>query len=534
MSFDVPVVFPFFVEATTKGMKSAAKALFRCRTLDNMTTTRPSLHQKHRTFFPAFLAAVFFALSPLCGEPAPPEELAGQGEYVDAIRLLDQTWRQNGRLSPQELTLYVDVYYRYGEQLLQRGDINNAKACFLKVVALNRGHADAHYRLGIIEKHANNFQAALSYLREGIALGSSHSPDANTAILDIARESLAAAEKAMDEGQVALARAYLDFVATNYAGEERGKALELATYRLTPLSRAAAEYNRAAGLLSARDKTEAVRVLRGIAGSYPDTFFARKANQVLDGLGEKIIVVRTATGLELPPAWRRKETPHFEVYYEKEIFFNRIAPAAERVLPQIFALFGYPQPTWETKCKIYLFSSLSDWRRFLATNKGKVLEWSEAFAIEGAMEIYLYETKDTSNMVGNILPHELTHVVHHTVVGNMSHTPLWFQEGLAQLHDESRRKQSRRAVRTLRRTSAYIPLTELVTLGGYPADAGKVSSFYLESLALADLLLEQFGGVKIRAMAEAFKQPISFEAALQRALGITFTDLEKLWKKEVE
>ena len=485
-------------------------------------------------FLPAFLAAVFFPLSPLCGEPAPPEELARQGRYVDAIRLLDQTWRQNGRLSPQELALYVGVYYSYGEQLLLKGDVNNAKACFLKVAGLNRKHADAQYRLGIIEKQANNFRSALSYLREAIALRSSHSPEANTAILEIGSESLAAAEKAMDEGQVAMARAYLDFVATDYTGEERGKALDLATYKLNSLARAAAEYNQAAELLSARDKAGAVRALRGIAGSYPDTFFARKANQTLEELGEKIIVVRTATGLELPPAWRRKETPHFEVYYEKEIFFNRIAPAAERVLPQIFALFGYPQPTWKTKCKIYLFSSLSDWRRFLATNKGKVLEWSEAFAIEGAMEIYLYETKDTSNMVGNILPHELTHIVHHTVVGNMSHTPLWFQEGLAQLHDESRRKQSRRTVRTLRHTNAYIPLNELVSLGGYPADAAKVSTFYLESLVLVDLLLEQFGGLKIRAMAQAFKQPVPFESVLQRAIGITFADLEKLWKREVE
>ncbi|MDP2895412.1 MAG: hypothetical protein Q8Q12_02485 [bacterium] len=499
-----------------------------------MRRTRPSFCQERRALLPALLGAVLFALAPGCVECATAEELASDGKYVDAIRLLDQTWRQNGRLSPQELSLYVDVYYRYGEQLLEKGDANNAKACFLKVAGLDRRHADAHYRLGIIEKQARNFQSALSHLRAVIALGSLHSPEANTAIIEIGKESLEAAEKAMNEGQVAAARAYLDFVATNYVGEERNKALELATYRLNPLSHASAEYNRAAGLLSARDKTEAVKILRGIAGSYPETFFARKANQVLEELGEKVIVVRTATGLQLPPAWRRKETRHFEVYYEKEIFFNRIAPAAERVLPQIFALFGYPQPSWDKKCKIYLFSNLSDWKEFLATNKGKVLEWYEAFTIENAMEIYLYETKDTSNMVGNILPHELTHVVLHTVVGDLSHTPLWFQEGLAQLHDERRREDSPRMIRTIQRTNAYIPLNDLVSLRGYPADAEKVSSFYLESLVLMDLLLDRFGGPKIREMAEAFRQPVAFDLVLQKVLGITLADLEKLWKRQVE
>ena len=499
-----------------------------------MRRTRPSFCQEKSALLPALFATVLLSLATGCVECATAEELASEGKYVDSIRLLDQTWRQNGRLSPQELSLYVDVYYRYGEQLLEKGDGSNAKACFLKVAGLDRRHADAHYRLGIIEKQARNFQSALSHLRAVIALGSLHSPEANTAIIEIGKESLEAAEKAMNEGQVATARAYLDFVATNYVGEERNKALELATYRLNPLSHAAAEYGRAAGLLSARDKTEAVKILRGIAGSYPETFFARRANKVLEELGEKVIVVRTATGLQLPPAWRRKETRHFEVYYEKEIFFNRIAPAAERVLPQIFALFGYPQPSWDKKCKIYLFSNLSDWKEFLATNKGKVLEWYEAFTIENAMEVYLYETKDTSNMVGNILPHELTHVVLHTVVGDLSHTPLCFQEGLAQLHDERRREDSSRMVRTIQRTNAYIPLNDLVSLRGYPADAEKVSSFYLESLVLMDLLLDRFGGPKIREMAEAFRQPVAFELVLQKVLGIALTDLEKLWKRQVE
>ena len=188
----------------------------------------------------------------------------------------------------------------------------------------------------------------------------------------------------------------------------------------------------------------------------------------------------------------------------------------------------------DKKCKIYLFSNLSDWKEFLATNRGKVLEWYEAFTIENAMEIYLYETKDTSNMVGNILPHELTHVVLHTVVGDLSHTPLWFQEGLAQLHDERRREDSSRMVRTMQRTNVYIPLNALVSLKGYPADAEKVSSFYLESLVLMDLLLDRFGGPKIREMAEAFRQPVAFELVLQKVLGIALADLEKLWKRQVE
>jgi tetratricopeptide (TPR) repeat protein len=468
------------------------------------------------------------------GEEVPSGELARERKYIEVIQSLDQTWRSKGQLSPQELKLYVDTYYLYGEGLLKKGDAQNARACFLRVISLDRRHANSYYQLGMIEKEAKNYQKALPYLRTSISLRSLHSPEANKAVLEIAKECLASAEKAMDEGEVATARAYLDFVIANFVGEDRNKALDLATYRLTLLTRAASEFNRAARLLSAGSRDDGVKMLRGIAGSYPDTFFARRANQVLEKLGEKIIVVRTATGLQLPPAWKRKETPHFEVYYEKEIFFNRIAPAAEKVLPRIFALFGYPKPTWDRKCKIYLFSNLSDWKKFLATNKGKVLEWYEAFAIEHAMEIYLYETRDTSEMVESILPHELTHVVLHSVVGDVSHTPLWFQEGLAQLHDEPRKKNAQRMIPTLRRTSAYIPLEELVSLRGYPAETEKVSTFYMESLALVNLFFEKFGGVKIREMALAFRQPVSFEFVLQKVFGMTFTDLEKLWKKNVE
>jgi len=432
------------------------------------------------------------------------------------------------------LKLYVDVYYLYGEEFLKKGDVKNAGACFLRVIGLDRRHANSHYQLGIIEKQAKNYQKALPYLRTAISLGSAHSPEANKAIIQIAKESLSAAEKAMSEGQVATARAYLNFVSSNFTGEDRNKALELATYKLNPLSRAAAEYARARRLLSARDKAVAVKVLRGIAGTYPDTFYARKANRVLEELGEEIIVVRTSTGLRLPPEWKRKETAHFEVYYEKEMFFNRIAPRAERILPQIFATFGYAKPNWKQKCKIYLFSNQSDWQKFLETNRGKVLEWFEAFAIEKAMEIYLYESKDTSKMVEHILPHELTHVVHHSVVGDLRHTPTWFQEGLAVLHEEGKRKQIRRVLRNLRRTSSYIPLAELVSSRGYPADSGKVYMFYLESAALLDVLLQKFGPLKIREMALAYKRRTTPDAVLRNVFGMTMADLEKLWKKYVE
>jgi len=463
------------------------------------------------------------------GEGPTPDDLAREGKYIEVIQSLDQTWRAKGRLSSQELKLYVDVYYLYGEELLKKGDVKNARACFVRVVSLDRRHANSHYQLGIIEKRARNYQQALPYLRTAISLGSRHSPEANKAILEIARESLAAAEKAIAEGVVQTARNYLTFVISNYAGEEKNKAQELITYKLTPLERAAAEYARATQLLGRGREQQAVKIFRSIVQTYPDTFYGPKADQRLQQLGVEIIVDQTATGLVLPPL-KRRETAHFEVFYEKEIYFNRIVPRAEKVLPQIFASFGYAKPNWKRKCKMYIFNSLSDWRKFLEANN--LNEWFNAFAAD--MEIYLYVKRDTSYMVEHTLPHELTHVVHRSIVGSFACTPLWFVDGLAVNHEEGKRKEARRKLRLLRRTPIFIPLNELLSMPTYPADQDKRYMFYLESAALVDILLQKFGPTKVREIALAYKRRTTPDAVLRNVFGMTMADLEKLWKKYVE
>ena len=472
---------------------------------------------------------------PSCAEAPTPEQLVREAKYVEAIRLLDEAWRAAGRLSPAEMQLYLDAYYQYGKQLLEKEDLNNARACFLRVVQLDPRHADGNFQLGIVEKRTKDYEKALHHLRSAISLGSQHSPEANVAIIGLGKECLSAAEQAIAEGRSQDARWYLTFVSSNFTGEERNKALELASYKLIPLERAAGEYARAVRLVNTRARPEAVKILRGIPEAYPGTFFAKKANELLEQLGEMIIVVRTSTGLQLPPAWRRKETTYFDAYYEKEIFFNRIVPRAEALVPQIFASLGYAKPNWKKRCKIYLFSSQSDWRKFLDANRGAHLHWMEAFSISKAMEIYLYESGDTSYMLEHILPHELTHVVHFSVVGDVSHTPYWFQEGLAQCHEKDKRKEARRTLRSLRRTNVYIPLEELVSMQGYPADAAKIGMFYLESLALMDLLLEEFGPTGVGKMAFAYKErAVPFDEVVITVLGTTMADFEKLWKRYVE
>ncbi len=485
--------------------------------------------------------AMAVALSPLLGSlassllshalAATPAQLAAEGKYVKAIQSLDRKWRIAGRLSQAELQLYQDVYYEYGRQLLEKQDAVNAKACFLRIVSVNPRHANSHFQLGMIEKASKTYKNAVHYLRTAISLRSKHSPEANLAIIEIGKDSLAAAEKALEEGRAKDARSYLNFVSSNFTGEEKNKALELATYKLIPLERSAAAYAQATRLVNTRARSDAVKILSNIPKAYPGTFYADKANELLERLGEMITVVRTSTGLQLPPAWRRTETAHFEVYYEKEIFFNRIIPHAERVLPQIFASLGYRSPNWRRKCKVYLFSSQDDWTKFLATNQGAVMEWSNAFAIPQAMEVYLYESRDTSDMVDHIVPHELTHIVHHSIVGTLDNTPRWFAEGLAQANEKDERKNVKRKLRPLRRTNYFIPLRDLVSTESYPAS---VSMYYLESLALMDLLLDNFGPVKVRDMALAYKKKTTFEAVLRDVLRMSMQDFQKLWKRYVE
>jgi len=524
-----------------RGEKGTVTPQSRRRCRDDAGGTRMVVAVSGRLFRRAVIISIFvvgtgFCPRCLCETTAigGADQLLGEGKYVEAIQFLDQKWRAAGALPPQELRLYLDAYYLYGKQLLEKGDLNNARACFLRVTSLEPRHADSHFQLGIVEKRARNYQKALAHLRSAISLGSQHSPEANLAIIEVGKECLSAAGQAIAEGRAQEARQCLNFVTSNFVGEERNKALELATYNLVPLEQAAAEYTRATRLLSTRAKPEAVGILRGIPRKYPGTFFANRANQLLEELGERIILVRTSTGLELPPAWRRKETAHFDVYYEKEIFFNRIVPHAEKVLPQIFASLGYDRPAWKKKCKIYLFSSSSDWQKFLEANRGRVLEWFNAFSIPRAMEVYLYESGDTSEMLRHTLPHELTHVVHYSVVGDFTHTPMWLQEGLAVCHEEGKTDEVRSTIRTLRRMQNYMPLKELISMPGYPAQPEKVAMFSLESAALVDMLLRNFGPKKVREVAVAYTRPVTYEQVLRNVLGITMDDLEKLWKRYVE
>jgi hypothetical protein len=113
------------------------------------------------------------------------------------------------------------------------------------------------------------------------------------------------------------------------------------------------------------------------------------------------------------------------------------------------------------------------------------------------------------------------------------HVPRWADEGIAVLSEPKDKIDAhRRNLLKNHREGLLFGLKELMEMENYPQQQTRVGAFYAQSVMLADFLAKQRGP---RVLPEFVKDGLrqGYEAALRKHYGMTFPQLEQLWRQQV-
>jgi hypothetical protein len=124
-----------------------------------------------------------------------------------------------------------------------------------------------------------------------------------------------------------------------------------------------------------------------------------------------------------------------------------------------------------------------------------------------------------SSWVGDVVPHELTHLVLGAGIGPGVDVPLWLNEGLAVYLSTGDTEANRQMVRNAIRDGTLVPLDGLV--GNFPTNAQGDRSIpaYAEAVSAVDFMDRTYGQPKIAKLIEGFATEGADEA-FTNALGV--------------
>jgi len=491
-------------------------------------------------FSPRFLMVLLAVVIVVAGcgdarendKPKVQKKAPAKSEFAEAQKLIarhQELVKSGAPIAEAQRRQFADAYYAVGAVLYRNHRRADSEPYFRQALALSPEHARAMLRLGDLQALKRQFKAAAQAYAQAGRL----EPSLRKTVLK-RRERLcdfvlAIADQRLADSQIRGAMEVLDFVQKYLADVDGGKASERLK-ALEPMLRAEALLNAATQDITRSRRDAGYKKLRQLATEYPHSYFGQEANRLLEENGQKIVLHGTATGYKLPPHWRRATTEHFEIYYEKRTALTGMMRYAETAFSKIVTDFGMTDTKWKTRIVVYLFSDDDSWQEFLAMNRDRTMEWSGGFAVPTANEIYLYVTDSKKYLYKRLMPHELTHVLHHRYVGGIGQ-PLWLKEGLARFQEKGGVKEARDAIDDLVKDGKAFTLSDLFKLTYYPPTA--ISLFYAQSATVVGFMIDEYGLDRFKEFMFAFAGTNDAAEAIERVYGMSLDTFEQKWDKYV-
>jgi tetratricopeptide (TPR) repeat protein len=231
--------------------------------------------------------------------------------------------------------------------------------------------------------------------------------------------------------------------------------------------------------------------------------------------------------------WLACETAGFILYHkESQEFATQAAQTAETVRVNMQQKwFGGACRDWTPKCEIYLHPTAEDYSR--ATGQYNSPGHSSIRIENGHFIVRRIDLHcDDANMMTAILPHETTHIVLASELGEqqVERLPRWADEGVAVL-TEPREKVDRHLsnLAKAKQDNQLFSLRELMELPNYPQNPRQISTFYAESVSLVDFLASLRGSQTFMLFLQDSMR-YGYEKALQRHFNIgSYGELEERW-----
>ena len=231
--------------------------------------------------------------------------------------------------------------------------------------------------------------------------------------------------------------------------------------------------------------------------------------------------------------WLVCESPSFVIFHKaSQEYADQTAQIAENVRAKMQQKwFGGPGREWTPRCTIYLHPTAADYSR--ATGQYNSPGHSSIRIENGHFVTRQIDLHcDDSNLLTAILPHEATHIVLASELGELQveRLPRWADEGVAVL-TEPREKVERHLVNLnkARQDNQLFSLKELMELPNYPQNARQISTFYAESVAVVDFLTAIHGPQAFMLFLQDGMR-YGYESSMRRHFSInSYSELEARW-----
>lgn len=131
----------------------------------------------------------------------------------------------------------------------------------------------------------------------------------------------------------------------------------------------------------------------------------------------------------------------------------------------------------------------------------------------------------------NEIPHELAHLLIYQLTGaNYENVPQWLNEGLAVMAEATPEAQAAGKLAAAYRAGELPPLSSLCA--PFPADPAQAQLAYFQSESVVRYLQSNYGSSSLRRLLEAAADGLDCNAVVQRALGLSLTQLDHRWREQ--
>ena len=213
-------------------------------------------------------------------------------------------------------------------------------------------------------------------------------------------------------------------------------------------------------------------------------------------------------------------------YGGDEDFSRTILQSAQRTVDRVTSDLAVGLTT---PIRIWVYSSKEDFAGALAPNSHP---WIVGTAYPEYDLILAVLPTGNEAEVGRVIPHEVTHQVIHQATHNpFNEPPTWLDEGIAYRYQEGGTEPFLALISPAVDDGRLYSVRALNSL--FPYEKADADLAYGESLSIVNFIVEEFGEEGLRDLIYVFEEGVSYDEAVQRALGISIDELDRRWKESL-
>jgi hypothetical protein len=226
-------------------------------------------------------------------------------------------------------------------------------------------------------------------------------------------------------------------------------------------------------------------------------------------------------------AWQTRTVQGMRLHWQgsRAAFGDLLATTADEAVTTLRAQAGLTMPL---PVEVWVYPDEDALRDALPPGEP---EWvgGQAFPRLGVVVSLIADDVHAEDEARRVLPHELAHLAVDAATRNPYNAPpLWLSEGLAVNNQQDGDPYLDEILEKAARARALLPLRTLES--SFPADPDQALLSYAESASAVHFLLQHYGSERVQRLLTTFQQGMTYDAALQQALGVTVEPLDAAWR----